>query len=146
MNLLHKIQSNYWFLYYLTISPFHRWRDGRKVRRKHNKDPRYNGALKVGDLYEGCPAMPCVATLVDYTNDELEGISLTTGSPTNCSLKHCAPVRLTPEQVGEILRCKHDLDPWGHCMTCKQLIKHRTPTEEEKLQWQDMHPESYYIQ
>lgn len=63
--------------------------------------------IQPGDFYEDCALHPCLCIKVDHhimapgvnvTN--LEGISLINGSyPRSCSLKHCAPRKLTFAEV-----------------------------------------------
>src|SRR5262245_36019416 len=81
---------------------WHAWRRARATKRRHAHAP-YRGILKVGDIYEGCPKSPMVATLVSYLHDDIEGISLLSGGKGSCSLLHCAPVKMTDEELATIL-------------------------------------------
>jgi hypothetical protein len=59
--------------------------------------------LKPGDIYEDCAFHPVLCLGVDYTKDEVWGVSLVDGThPSSCSLIHCGIRRLTPRQAWEI--------------------------------------------
>lgn len=60
-------------------------------------------ALKPGDIYESCNYHPVMCMSVDYTQDEIWGISLIDGKwPMSCSLVHCGIRKLSPQQAWEI--------------------------------------------
>ena len=59
--------------------------------------------LKPGDIYEDCAYHPVLCLGVDYTKDEIWGVSLVDGTyPRSCSLIHCGVRKLTPRQAWEI--------------------------------------------
>jgi len=56
--------------------------------------------IDVGDFYEDCSYHPVLCTEVEVDDDDnvvgVSGISLVDGSmPRSCSIKHCAPRKLT---------------------------------------------------
>jgi hypothetical protein len=54
--------------------------------------------IKEGDFYMDCSYHPCLCTEVD--GDDIFGISLVDGSfPRSCSVKHCAPRKLSFNQA-----------------------------------------------
>jgi hypothetical protein len=59
------------------------------------------GELLPGDLYEDCRYHPCVcieANLIEDL-DGVYGISLINGSPSGCSIAHCALRKLTIDEA-----------------------------------------------
>ena len=59
--------------------------------------------LKPGDIYEDCTYHPVLCLGVDYTKDEIWGVSLVDGTqPRACSLIHCGIRRITPKQAWDI--------------------------------------------
>ena len=68
--------------------------------------------LKPGDIYEDCAYHPVLCLGVDYTKDEIWGVSLVDGThPRSCGLVHCGVRRLTPKQAWQIKMRGPLLDP-----------------------------------
>lgn len=56
--------------------------------------------FEIGDVYEDCAYHPVWCTDVDYEDGDIAGVSLFDGSrPRSCSIRHCAPRKLTPKEV-----------------------------------------------
>ena len=67
--------------------------------------------LAPGDIYEACSFQPVLCIEVDYTNDDIWGISLIDGTyPHCCSLLHCGVRKLTIEEAWKI-KTEGPLDP-----------------------------------
>ena len=61
--------------------------------------------IEPGDIYEDCAFHPVWCTWVDYSEDEIRGISLLDGTgPRSCSPAHCGPIKLTAREALEIRR------------------------------------------
>ncbi|MGM9485549.1 hypothetical protein ACS5PN_30450 [Roseateles sp. NT4] len=59
--------------------------------------------LAAGDIYEDCAYHPVLCVNVDYTTDDIQGISLVDGThPRSCSLRHCGIRKLTVEEAWHI--------------------------------------------
>jgi hypothetical protein len=104
---IRKKQKRLWFYLYLhpgvdlhTLYQMY----GRNERRKqHRFKSIMDGVQQRAEgktHYEDCAYHPCLITLLDLENDDIEGISLIDGtSPRSCSLLNCGVVFFTEEEA-----------------------------------------------
>jgi len=58
--------------------------------------------IKIGDYYIDCGLVPRICTTSDYKNDDIGGTSLVNSSEGYCSIRHCAPEKVTKKKAEEL--------------------------------------------